>query len=74
MNWHEFLFEGLSGFIIACVCLLVLVVFAFVYLGKYERLRGEREDMLDKQELYRRMRAERWERVSDGVLDREAEE
>ena len=66
---YELIFEGMSGFLIACACLLILLVAAFLYIGKYERERAKNEEMLDKQELYRRLRADKWGRIQDGVTD-----
>ena len=69
MLLYEFLFKGLSGFLFACLCLAVLVFITFAYIWKYERARNERDDMLDKQELYRRMKADKLARIADGVED-----
>jgi hypothetical protein len=65
----DFLYEGLSGFVFACLCLAVLLFITILYIGKYERERDRRQDMLDKQELYRRLREDKWARIADGLSE-----
>ena len=71
MTWLDWLYRGTSGFVFACVCLLALVIITFTYIARYEKERAKREDILDKQELYRRMRADKWSRIADGLAERE---
>lgn len=69
MTWLNWLYEGVGGFVFACVCLAALLFITILYIGKYERERDRRQDMLDKQELYRRLREEKWCRIIDGVTE-----
>ena len=55
MIWLEFFFEGTSGFIFACLCLVALLGIALWQVWRCEKLQ-QRNELLDKQLLYRRLR------------------
>lgn len=68
MTLYRFFFEETSGFIFACLCLAALLGIALWQVGRCEKLQ-QRNELLDKQLLYRRLREDKLARIADGVAE-----